>query len=109
MVIIVLLNLAFTCATPEAMFLRSRRRTRVASLPILDPLAARHHMAGPISGLLTRNPGVVGLPCEITSSCRRSALPAPFGCGHWYGCAGRARAIRVGDATHDSSRDPSAA
>src|SRR5215510_9445549 len=37
MVIIVLLNVAFTCATPEAMFLRSRRRTRpagVASLPI---------------------------------------------------------------------------
>src|SRR4029077_476617 len=41
MVIMVLLNVAFTCATPEAMFLRSRRRTRVASLPILDPLAAR--------------------------------------------------------------------
>src|SRR5215470_16019438 len=41
MVIIVLLKLAFTCATPEAMFLRSRLRTRVASLPILDPLAAR--------------------------------------------------------------------
>src|SRR6266545_3208626 len=40
-VIIVLLKLAFTCATPEAMFLRSRRRTRVASLPILDPLAAQ--------------------------------------------------------------------
>src|SRR5258708_19640183 len=41
MVIIVLLKVAFTCATPEAIFLRSRRRTRVASLPILDPLAAR--------------------------------------------------------------------
>src|SRR6266513_165778 len=39
MVIIVLLNVAFTCATPEAIFLRSRRRTRVASLPILDLLA----------------------------------------------------------------------
>src|SRR5215472_13535392 len=37
MVIMVLLNVAFTCATPELMFLRSRRRTRVASLPILDP------------------------------------------------------------------------
>src|SRR5204862_5574348 len=36
-----LLKLAFTCATPEAMFLRSRRRTRVASLPIHDPFAAR--------------------------------------------------------------------
>jgi len=31
-VIIVLLNVEFTWATPEAMFLRSRRRTRVASL-----------------------------------------------------------------------------
>src|SRR6516164_4381853 len=30
MVIIVLLKVAFTCATPEAMFLRSRRRTRRA-------------------------------------------------------------------------------
>src|SRR5215475_10347425 len=40
MVIIVLLNDAFTCATPDAMFLRSRRRTRVASLPIHDPFAA---------------------------------------------------------------------
>jgi hypothetical protein len=28
------LNVAFTCATPEAMFFFSRRRTRVASLPI---------------------------------------------------------------------------
>src|SRR5215475_3952571 len=40
-VIMVLLKVAFTCATPEAMFLRSRRRTRVASLPILLPFAAR--------------------------------------------------------------------
>src|SRR6516225_8392650 len=42
MVIIVLLKVAFTCATPEAMFLRSRRRTRAGSLPILNPLKARH-------------------------------------------------------------------
>src|SRR5687768_3376150 len=41
MVTMVLLNDAFTCATPEAMFLRSRRRTRVASLPIQIPFAAR--------------------------------------------------------------------
>src|ERR1700730_16852419 len=41
-VIMVLLNVAFTCATPEAMFLRSRRRTRVASLPILNPSADRN-------------------------------------------------------------------
>src|SRR6516164_2840504 len=43
-VIIVLLKLAFTCATPEAMFLRSRRRTRVASLPILNPFEARSRL-----------------------------------------------------------------
>src|ERR1700731_2210393 len=42
MVIMVLLNEAFTCATPEAMFLRSRRRTREASLPILNPSADRY-------------------------------------------------------------------
>src|ERR1700735_3659653 len=41
-VIMVLLNVAFTCATPEAMFLRSRRRTRVASLLILNPFADQH-------------------------------------------------------------------
>src|SRR3974377_2272321 len=41
-VIIVLLKVAFTCATPEAMFLRSRRRTRAGSLPILNPQKARH-------------------------------------------------------------------
>src|SRR5258708_13982322 len=34
MVMVVLLNDEFTCAIPDAMFLRSRRRTRVASLPI---------------------------------------------------------------------------
>jgi hypothetical protein len=34
MVIIVLLNVEFTCATPEVMFFRSRRRTRVASFAI---------------------------------------------------------------------------
>src|SRR5262249_40041057 len=109
MVIIVLLKLAFTCATPEAMFLRSRRRTRVASLPILHPLAAPHHMGRADSrGRSTRNPGRrVGL--KITSSCRRSAWPVPFGYGHWYVCAGRARAIHGGDAIHDSSRGPSTA
>ena len=53
MVIMVLLNEAFTCATPEAMFLRSRLRTRVASLPILDPLAAREQQANR-SGTRTR-------------------------------------------------------
>src|SRR6185295_10811084 len=45
-VIIVLLNVALTCATPEAIFLRSRRRTRVASFPILNPFAERHRPSG---------------------------------------------------------------
>ena len=37
MVIMVLLKLAFTCATPEVMFLRSRRLTRAGSLAIAVP------------------------------------------------------------------------
>src|SRR5690606_19850403 len=37
MVIIVLLKDALTCATPEVMFLRSLRRTRVLSLAICQP------------------------------------------------------------------------
>src|SRR6201990_2335140 len=40
MVIVVLLNDEFTCAIPDAMFLRSRRRTRVASLPIFSPFGS---------------------------------------------------------------------
>src|SRR6202008_3784502 len=48
MVIIVLLKLALTCATPEAMFLRSRRRTRVASLPIHDPFTVGPAMPGAV-------------------------------------------------------------
>src|SRR5690606_11260010 len=36
MLMVVLLNEEFTCATPEAMFLRSRRRTRATSLAILS-------------------------------------------------------------------------
>src|SRR5947207_15707396 len=40
-VIIVLLNDAFTCATPEAVILRPRLRTGVASVPITRPMAAR--------------------------------------------------------------------
>ncbi len=42
MVIIVLLKVAFTCAVPEVMFLRSRRRRRGAGAAVLaigfDPL-----------------------------------------------------------------------
>ena len=42
MVIMVLLNVEFTCATPEAMFLRSRRLTRAASLAIFYPFLISH-------------------------------------------------------------------
>src|SRR5262249_2008606 len=104
MVIMVLLNEALTCATPEAMFLRSRLRTRVASLPMLDPFAA----AAPRS----RSPQFLwptGRRRPVTSSFRRSAWPAPCGCGGWCECAGRAREGRDDGADRDSSRGPSAA
>src|SRR5258708_7143338 len=101
MVIMVLLKVAFTCATPEAMFLRSRRRTRVASLPILDPFAARRRSSGTHHSSAARP--------DFTSSCRQSLWPDLCGCGRWYGCAARGPAVRGGDAIHDSSRDPSGA
>jgi len=63
MVIIVLLKLACTWATPEVMFLRSRRLTRAGSL------AMRAY--------------------SLTSSCRRSAWPDPCGCGRSSWCADR--------------------
>src|SRR4029453_7550343 len=109
MVIMVLLNDAFTCATPEAIFLRSRRRTRVGSLPILDPLAARRcdrradgwccHITQPTSRRLLKT----------RASCRQSVWPAPYGCGHWCGCAGREPGVHGDVATPGSSQDPSAA
>src|SRR6266567_7944691 len=72
MVIMVLLKVAFTCATPDAMFLRSRRRTRVASLPILDPFVTQrrsgraHH---PISHLISAKRPKSTFGC----ACRRRA------------------------------------
>src|ERR1700758_257314 len=82
MVIIVLLNEAFTCATPEVMFLRSRFLTRAGSLAIY---------------------------AALTSSCRRSAWPDPCGCGRWCACAGRGPAGPCGDAGRGSRPGPSAA
>src|SRR5690242_15284166 len=64
-VISVLLNVALTCATPDVMFLRSRRRKRGAAAAALAILVV------------------------LTSSCRRSAAPDPCGYGHWCVCAGR--------------------
>src|ERR1700704_2183288 len=109
-VIMVLLNVAFTCATPEAIFLRSRRRTRVASLPILHPLAGIFPQLGPAVARRSRQLALLLiLLFGLTSSCRRSAWPAPCGCGRWYGCAGHGRVVRDDVATLDSSRGPSAA
>src|SRR5215831_3232414 len=89
-VIMVLLNEAATCATPDAMFFRSRRRTRVASLPILNPFApARRYSAGLIL-FIKSVPG--------SSFSRQWSWPGLYGCAHWYGGAGRG-----------SSRDPSVA
>src|ERR1700722_3980201 len=47
MVIIVLLNVEFTWATPDTMFFRSRRRTRVASFAIGTILQSRFSQARP--------------------------------------------------------------
>src|SRR5512132_3943373 len=110
MVIMVLLNDAFTCATPEAIFLRSRRRTRVASLPILDPLAARRcDRRADDWGCDHAADLAQATQLKGRASCRQSAWPAPYGCGHWYGCAGRGPVVHGDVATLGSSRDPSAA
>src|SRR3979411_2697224 len=68
MVIIVLLKVAFTCATPDAMFLRSRLRTRVASLPILDSFR------GPAP--TWRSPSRSRIDPRSTFSCARRKQPA---------------------------------
>src|SRR5262245_28997675 len=92
-VIMVLLNDAFTCATPEAMFLRSRRRTRVASLPIHDPFAAPaphpalpclFPVSAPLDGLLLAGDGLgrplagarVGM-CALAPHRQAAAMPQP--------------------------------
>src|ERR1700750_2850116 len=46
MVIMVLLKLAFTCATPEVMFLRSRRRMRCGSRAIMEFLTYSERASG---------------------------------------------------------------
>src|SRR6516165_10368390 len=94
MVIIVLLKVAFTCATPEAMFLRSRRRTRAGSLPILNPLKARHCRGVMNHRFYAARARPAAGP---TSSSRQSAWPAPYACGHWYGSVVREPGAR-GDA-----------
>src|ERR1700716_3861819 len=70
-VIMVLLTVAFTCATPEAIFLRSRRRTRVASLPILYPLAGIFPQLGPCSRHCSRLARILGRywSCRPAAEC----------------------------------------
>src|SRR5262252_5368125 len=63
-VIMVLLNEAATCATPDAMFFRSRRRTRVASLPILNPFAPAPLQRRP-HPVYQVGPGVFFLPAMV--------------------------------------------
>src|SRR4051812_22317138 len=100
MVMVVLLNDEFTCATPEAMFLRSRRRTRAAaSLPIAnlsyDLNAAVMPAAPPkmrMAKIESEQMPVRSPPIPVrllTSSCRRSPSPGPCACAHSYACADR--------------------
>src|SRR5262245_6110200 len=120
MVIIVLLKVELTCATPDTMFLRSRRRTRpAASLAIFrsfkrarhagrwgnyDPRRAKAAGTGEID-----RPEAVSDPVRVTSSCRRSAWTCPCEYGHWYGSVGRAPAGCGDGADPDRRRGPSTA
>ena len=74
MVIIVLLNVAFTWATPDVMFLRSRRRTRVVSSAIVVPYPARlsKPRALPLFG-----PGYFSLPAIGLAGSSRPAHGRP--------------------------------
>ena len=85
MVIIVLLKLACTCATPEVMFFFSRRRTRALSLAMLYSRICEF-MNG--AGYKAEASAATPESC-LLSSCRRSAWPDLCACAHWCGCAGR--------------------
>src|SRR5262249_16302007 len=111
MVMVVLLNDEFTCAMPDAMFLRSRRRTRVASLPIVVPFQDLNTAVvpaatpkQPVAKLIARHSPLNSL---LTSSCRRWPSPDPCGCGRWCGSADHAPEGHDDDAGRDSSRGPS--
>src|SRR6516164_2720432 len=111
MVIMVLLKVAFTCATPEAMFLRSRRRTRAGSFPIPYPLesaALLPHVKHQSYCDAARCAAGYDIRCQRvpTSSCPQSAWPAPYACEHWYGSADREPASHGDASTHGSNQDP---
>src|SRR5579863_5603865 len=64
MVTMVLLNEAFTCATPEVMFFRSRFFTRVGSLAMGLLLLAGDRLGGALAGA---GVGVGALPADRQS------------------------------------------
>src|SRR5512132_2516615 len=97
-VIMVLLNEAATCATPDAMFLRSRRRTRVASLPILNPFAPERRRR------LEAHPVIKSVPGS--SSYRQWSWQGPSGSEHSCECAGREQAGLSDDAGRGSTQGP---
>src|SRR4029453_11649297 len=88
MVIMVLLKLACTCATPEVMFFFSRRRTRVLSLALLYSRIFTKWLR-PKSTLQPRSIET------LTSSCLRSAWLDLCAYAHWCGSSGHAPASRV--------------
>src|SRR5215470_5043400 len=90
MVIIVLLKEALTCATPEVMFLRSRRRGLARPPAGCCSLAIQLGLlVGSVDAEAGLQPaGAMGRLRRLPSSCRRSALPCLCACARWYGCAG---------------------
>src|SRR3569832_2586821 len=104
MVTMVLLKLVFTWATPEVMFLRSLRLTRtVSGLANLHPYVRYRRCRSSSSYIRATRRFLAAL---ITSSCQRSAWPAPCGCAHRCGCAGHEPADHGGGAGHDSCQGP---
>src|SRR5262249_21725716 len=82
MVIIVLLKLAFTCATPELMFLRSLRRilVRPCCSLAMDQVVPGFERLNFVEGRTKQT--------AITpSSCLQSAWPDPCASGRWCACA----------------------
>src|ERR1700712_3558384 len=104
MVMVVLLNDAFTCATPDAMFLRSRRRTRpAASLPIHDPFEARAEMR---KAKISSHFECLGGRLLLAGD--RLGWPLA-GAGVGMGALATDRGAPAGGAGRDSSPDPSTA
>src|SRR5690606_1064823 len=102
-VIIVLLNVEFTWATPDEIFFRSFRLTRTLSFAIRPEPSCHKGKRD------ARAPRIIKSRGPVTSSCRQSLLPGPCGCGHWCGCAVREPEAPCDGAGRDSNQDPSTA